>query len=47
MTMIDRHFSPEKRGQQARRRELLGEQRIHDAQHEWAELIDDARTAMA
>jgi MerR family transcriptional regulator, thiopeptide resistance regulator len=47
MTMIDRHCSPEQREQQARRRELLGEQRIQDAQNEWAELIDDVRTAMA
>ena len=47
MTMIDRHYSPEQREQQARRRELLGEQRIQDAQNEWAELVDDVRTAMA
>jgi DNA-binding transcriptional MerR regulator len=47
MTMIDRHYSPEQREQQARRRDLLGEQRIQDAQNEWAELIDDVRTAMA
>ena len=47
MTMIDRHFSPEQREQQAQRRELLGDQRIQDAQNEWAELIDDVRTAMA
>jgi DNA-binding transcriptional MerR regulator len=47
MTMIDRHHSPEQRDQQARRRELLGEQRSRDAQNEWAELIDDVRTAMA
>jgi len=47
MTMIDRHYSPEQREQQARRRELLGEQRIQDAQNEWAELVDDVRTAMS
>ena len=47
MTMIDRHYSPEQREQQARRRELLGEKRIQDAQNEWAELVDDVRTAMA
>ena len=47
MTMIDRHYSPEQREQQARRRELLDEQRIQAAQNEWAELVDDVRTALA
>ncbi len=47
MTMIDRHYSPEQREQLIRRRELLGERRIQDAQAEWAELIDEVRSAMA
>jgi MerR family transcriptional regulator, thiopeptide resistance regulator len=47
MTMIDRHYTPEQQDQQARRRELLGDQRIQDAQAEWAELIDEVRSAMA
>jgi DNA-binding transcriptional MerR regulator len=47
MTMIDRHYTPEQQEQQARRRELLGDQRIQDAQAEWAELIDDVRSALA
>lgn len=47
MTMIDRHYTPEQREQLARRRELLGDHRIQEAQAEWAELIDEVRSAMA
>ncbi|HEY0410098.1 MAG TPA: MerR family transcriptional regulator [Candidatus Dormibacteraeota bacterium] len=47
MTMIDRHYTPEQREQLVRRRELLGDQRIQDAQAEWAELIDELRSALA
>jgi DNA-binding transcriptional MerR regulator len=47
MTMIDRHYSAEQRDQLARRRDLLGDQRIQDAQAEWAELVDDVRSALA
>jgi DNA-binding transcriptional MerR regulator len=47
MTMIDRHYTAEQRDQLARRRELLGDQRIQDAQAEWAELIDEVRSALA
>jgi DNA-binding transcriptional MerR regulator len=36
MTMIDRHYSAEQREHLARRRELLGDQRIQDTQANWA-----------
>jgi DNA-binding transcriptional MerR regulator len=47
MTMIDRHYTPDQREQLVRRREMLGDHRIQEAQAEWAELIDEVRTAMA
>lgn len=47
MTMIDRHYTAEQREQLARRREILGDQRISDTQADWAELVGDVRSALA
>lgn len=43
---VERHFPPEQLAYLARRRDQVGEGRIEDAQHEWADLFRDFAAAM-
>ncbi|MBV9799475.1 MAG: MerR family transcriptional regulator [Solirubrobacterales bacterium] len=45
--MIEKYYTPEQREQLARRREELGEDRIREAEREWAELIEAVRGEQA
>jgi MerR family transcriptional regulator, thiopeptide resistance regulator len=39
MTISEKYYTPEQRAQLAERRELLGDEAIRQAEHDWAELI--------
>ena len=46
-TVIEKYYTPEQQEQLARRRAELGEERIREAERDWAELIDEVRAEQA
>jgi DNA-binding transcriptional MerR regulator len=47
ITMIEEHYTPEQQEQLARRRAELGEERIRQAECDWADLIDAVKAEQA
>ena len=47
ITMIEKYYTAEQQDQLARRRVELGENRIRQAERDWAELIDQVKTEQA
>jgi DNA-binding transcriptional MerR regulator len=47
MTMMEKYYEPEQRQQLERRRQELGDERIRQAEREWAELIEAVKAEQA
>jgi len=47
ITMFEKYYTPEQLEELKGRRQILGEEKIHQAQVEWQELIEQVRTEMA
>ncbi|NES20900.1 MAG: albicidin resistance protein [Symploca sp. SIO3E6] len=47
ITMFEKYYTPEQLEELKERRQMLGEDKMHQAQVEWQELIEQVRTEMA